>query len=74
MRRDLKTNWGFNNFRLYNNSSLLVKDDRKMSHADLYNGITLFAEAQNGPYTWDLFVELKGSHGSKYKVTIDEVR
>ena len=73
VRRDLKANWGFNNsIQLVNGSNILVKDDRKIGTAGLYNGITLTALAQSQPYSWDLFVKLPGKSTTN-TVTLHEV-
>ena len=73
MRHDLKLNWGFNeSIQLLNGGSSLIKNDSKISAVGLYNGITLNAVAQSGPYSWDLFVRLPGKSTAS-TVTLYEV-
>ena len=55
-----------------NGTDPLVKNDSKISAVGLYNGITLTAVAQSGPYRWDLFVRLSGQSTAS-TVTLYEV-
>ena len=63
-----------NSFELCIDSSPLTKDDETLKNVTgLKDGMTLHANAKSGPYTWDLFIQLKGTPQLSYTVTIDEV-